>query len=130
MKGTTIKIMSAATTTPDSAARKREIYKAAFKKFDADDSNSIDTAELGSLLKELGWNVSDADVTEALTVLDKDGNGDIDLDEFLNWSEYAWQKFVLRSPTKSAANSRRLKQRGGLQMESLGELPDMDMNEE
>uniref|UniRef100_A0A6S8PDE8 EF-hand domain-containing protein n=1 Tax=Amphora coffeiformis TaxID=265554 RepID=A0A6S8PDE8_9STRA len=120
--------MPASATTPDASARKREIYKQAFKKYDADDSNSIDAAELGSLLKELGWNVSDVDVTEALTVLDKDGNGDIDLDEFLNWSEYAWQKFVLRSPAK-AANSRRFHNKGPA-MESLGELPDLDMNEE
>ena len=57
--------------TPDAAARKREIYKAAFKVYDKDGSNSIDAAELGSLLKDLGWEVSSDDVADALKVLDK-----------------------------------------------------------
>lgn len=114
-------------TTPDSAARKREIYKQAFKKYDADDSNSIDAAELGSLLHDLGWKVGDDDVSEALTVLDKDGNGNIDLDEFLKWSDYAWHKFILRSsPTRGSPATRRYQPRGGAppHMESLGEMPE------
>lgn len=86
--------------TPDSAARKREIYTQAFKVYDTDGSNSIDAGELGSLLKDLGWKVADEDVEEALQSLDADGNGDIDLDEFLNWSNYAWEKYVLHSPAK------------------------------
>ena len=109
------------TAAPDATARKREIYKQAFKVYDTDGSNSIDAAELGSLLKDLGWNVSDEDVKEALTVLDKDGNGDIDLDEFLNWSSYAWQKFVLQSPVK-AKKKFNVNQD---QMASLGELGEM-----
>lgn len=104
-------------STPDSAARKREIYTQAFKVYDTDGSNSIDAAELGSLLKDLGWTVSDEDVEEALKVLDTDGNGDIDLDEFLNWSTYAWEKFVLHSPTK---HKKKVKASGG--MAALGEI--------
>lgn len=88
------------TPRPDAESRKRDIYTKAFKVYDTDGSNSIDAGELGSLLADLGWKVTEQDVKEALEVLDKDGNGDIDLDEFLNWSNYAWEKYVLQSPMK------------------------------
>ena len=85
------------TPVPDAEARKREIYTKAFKAYDKDGSNSIDANELESLLQDLGWNLSIDDVRDALKILDTDGNGDIDLDEFLNWSNYAWERFVLHS---------------------------------
>ena len=107
------------TDAPDAAARKREIYKAAFKKYDTDGSNSIDVGELESLLQDLGWNMSQKDVEEALKVLDKDGNGDIDLEEFLNWSAYAWEKFVLQSPLRAK------KKVSNDHMASLGELTEL-----
>lgn len=115
---------STSTGVSDAAARKREIYAECFKKYDADGSNSIDVSELGSLLKDMGWNVTDADVVEALKVLDKDGNGDIDLDEFLHWSSYAWEKFVLQSPVRTKLNVK------NDHMASLSEMPEMDEGEE
>jgi len=74
----------------DSQARKRAIYKKAFDKYDHDESGNIDTAELKDLLGELNWDNSQSALDQACSVLDKDGDGTIDLEEFLKWADYAW----------------------------------------
>lgn len=74
----------------DSQARKREIYKKAFDKFDEDHSGQIDIAELKTMLDDLGWDSSEQAVATATGILDADGNGTIDLEEFLDWTSYAW----------------------------------------
>ena len=57
----------------------------AFDKFDKDLSGAIDKEELGELSKELGFELSEEQLTSALEDLDLNGNGVIDFDEFSRW---------------------------------------------
>jgi hypothetical protein len=59
--------------------------KKAFDKFDKDMSGNIDKEELGELSKELGYELSEEQLTSALGDLDLNGNGVIDFDEFCRW---------------------------------------------
>lgn len=77
--------------------RKRAIFKKAFDKYDADQSGEIDTQELASLLKDLGWDASEEALALATKHLDGDGNGSIDLEEFLKWTEYAWKEYAMKN---------------------------------
>ena len=58
-------------------------YKQAFNLFDADGGGSIDVDELGTLMKSLGQEADEAELTRLIQMADADGNGDIDFDEFL-----------------------------------------------
>lgn len=50
---------------------------------DKDGSGSIDKEELGSVMHELGKDLSEEELSALMEQLDVDGNGDIDFDEFL-----------------------------------------------
>merc|ERR1711871_50024 len=54
----------------------------AFRKFDDDGSGTIDASELKLALQHMGLKLSAAEVSELLTSADKDGNGEIDMEEF------------------------------------------------
>jgi EF-hand domain pair len=54
-----------------------------FRYCDKDGSGSIDKEELGSVMHELGRDLSPDELTTLMNQLDVDGNGDIDFDEFL-----------------------------------------------
>ena len=56
--------------------------KDAFRKFDGDGSGAIDTAELKLAMEHLGLALSEAELTEMMASADKDGNGEIDIEEF------------------------------------------------
>jgi calmodulin len=62
-----------------SAIRLREL----FTKYDTDRDNSIVPDELRGILKELGEDPTDEQFTEMMSKTDQDGNGKLDLDEFL-----------------------------------------------
>ena len=59
--------------------------EAAFNLFDIDGSGDIDSSELAGVAKELGVEMTDAEVTVVMATIDEDGGGDIDLGEFTNW---------------------------------------------
>lgn len=59
--------------------------KIAFNKFDKDGSGSIDKDELAELSKELGAELTEDQLTNALKDLDLNGDGVIDIDEFSRW---------------------------------------------
>ena len=87
----------------NSEERKRQIYQAAFNKYDLDASGSIDPDEFKLMLADLRWNLSEAEVAAAINELDKSKNGRIELDEFLKWSQFAWDHIVTRSRIETAS---------------------------
>lgn len=67
------------------AAMYKDVVCPAFAKFDKDGSNAIDRDELAALMKSLGTELSDDQVTTALKDLDINKDGVIDLSEFSRW---------------------------------------------
>lgn len=63
----------------------RETIRTAFARYDEDTSGAIDACELRCLVQDLGGALTDSDVSAALRVLDSDGSGTIELDEFVRW---------------------------------------------
>lgn len=63
-----------------------EEIEACFKKFDKDNSGSLDTAELDALTTELmGKPLTRNELASAEFLLDSDGNGAIEMEEFIIW---------------------------------------------
>ena len=62
-----------------------EELKAAFEHADINDSGNIQTRELVILLKNLGMNVTDAEMQDILNEFDFNGTGAIDFNEFLSF---------------------------------------------
>jgi len=58
-------------------------YRKAFDAVDTDKSGSISSAELANVLKELGIQLKDEEVAEVMKMMDKDGSGSIEWEEFL-----------------------------------------------
>jgi hypothetical protein len=57
----------------------------AFNKYDADGSGAIGKGELAELSKELGHELTVEELDKALTDLDLNGDGVIDIKEFSRW---------------------------------------------
>jgi len=69
-------------------AHELQYTKEIFKKFDSDKSGSIDGDEFQQLCEALGYVfASKSEVNKAVSMLDEDGTGDINWDEFSTW----WQ---------------------------------------
>lgn len=60
-----------------------EIYRA-FKLFDDDGSGKITLRKLKKVAKELGETLSDQEIQAMIDEFDKDGDGQINIDEFLS----------------------------------------------
>ena len=58
-------------------------YKEAFDLFDKDRDGAITTKELNEVMTALGQNPTEEDLKKMLQEVDTDGNGIIDLNEFL-----------------------------------------------
>eukprot|EP00931_Biecheleriopsis_adriatica_P063711 TRINITY_DN3863_c0_g1_i1.p1 TRINITY_DN3863_c0_g1~~TRINITY_DN3863_c0_g1_i1.p1 ORF type:complete len:1082 (-),score=256.16 TRINITY_DN3863_c0_g1_i1:65-3310(-) len=66
--------------------KKSEEYMAeAFKSWDKDNSGWIDMSELARVLKAIMPNFSEKDLTDLMRVIDKNGNGVVEVDEFCSW---------------------------------------------
>jgi len=64
------------------------LSKIVFDKYDANKTGSISVSEFGHMCMELGTELTPEQLETAVRVMDKDGNGTIEYDEFLPW----WQK--------------------------------------
>jgi len=62
-----------------------EYMQEAFKAWDEDKSGFIDTGELRLVLKAIMPNFSDRDLNDLLRVIDTNGNGVVEYDEFCQW---------------------------------------------
>lgn len=62
-------------------------YQDAFQMFDKDGNGYITTRELKSLMRCLGCNPTDSELQQIVNEVDADGNGKIDLPEFINLME-------------------------------------------
>ena len=59
-------------------------FKDAFRMFDIDGGGTIETHELKQVMGELGEAPTDEDIEEMINLVDENGDGEIDFNEFLN----------------------------------------------
>ncbi|CAM5083765.1 unnamed protein product [Natator depressus] len=59
-------------------------FKEAFSLFDKDGNGSITTGELGTVMRSLGQNPTEAELQDMIGELDTDGSGTVDFPEFLS----------------------------------------------
>ena len=62
---------------------KIQIYRETFKAFDRNGDGTISTKELGVVMRTLGQNPTEAELSDLIAEIDQDGNGEIDFDEFV-----------------------------------------------
>jgi len=58
-------------------------FKEAFSLFDKDSDGTIDSEELGTVLRSMGNQPTDEEVEDMIRLADQDGNGAIDFAEFI-----------------------------------------------
>ena len=65
------------------AGQKLSKYEEIFRRYDVDGSGTIEAAELGEVMKDLGQEVSPAELRKMIEAIDADGSGEIDFEEFM-----------------------------------------------
>jgi calmodulin len=66
----------------------------AFSLFDKDGDGTITTKELGTVMRSLGQNPTEAELQDMINEVDADGNGTIDFPEFLSMMARKMVRFV------------------------------------
>jgi len=59
------------------------LYQDAFVKYDTDCDGVVTSVEVGSIMRAIGQNPSEAEIQDMVNLVDKDGTGSIDFPEFL-----------------------------------------------
>lgn len=72
------------------AVQKLREAHSAFKAFDSDNSNSIDSTELGSVMRAMGKQFTKKDIDSMMLTVDEDGSGEIDFKEFCELLSLEW----------------------------------------
>lgn len=57
-------------------------FKEVFSLFDKDGDGTVSTKELGTVMRTLGHNPTEAEVEQMVKEVDTDGNGEVDFNEF------------------------------------------------
>lgn len=70
---------------PNPIKQQEAVARNTFVKFDADGSGCLDTAELSKLISTLGADFTADELEEALTEIDTDFSGVIEMSEFIAW---------------------------------------------
>ncbi len=79
-----------------------ERAKRIFEAIDLDRSGELDRGEIRELGAQLGAEMTEAELQSAMDEMDEDGNGEVDLDEFLAWwknarsSDSTWARMIAR----------------------------------
>ncbi len=63
----------------------KPVWEIQFGKYDTDKSGKIDAEEFGHLCFNLGYALADDELKVAVKMLDSNGSGEIDKDEFKAW---------------------------------------------
>lgn len=77
-------------------------FTEAFALFDTDGSGKLSSHELGVVMRALGQHPSEEDVAEMIKAVDKDGNGQIDLDEFIAMMSSSKKDLITEEEIKEA----------------------------
>jgi calmodulin len=67
----------------------------------SDFTGTITTKELGTVMRSLGQNPTEAELQDMINEVDADGNGTIDFPEFLNLMQRKMQVWLLGSSSRS-----------------------------